>query len=425
MQSQLAQQEYKETELGLLPKEWEVVKLGDAVNTTKGRRPKNLKETFEINVLPYLTADYFRTKKPSLFTEIQDKSVVKINEDDIVFIWDGSNAGEVFTGLKGVLASTMVLINPINTKLAKNMLYYFLKTKFDMFNTTTTGSTIPHINKSIYENLLIPLPSLSEQDKIASVLSTIQEAVEQTEKVINSLKELKKSMMKHLFTYGPISLEDAEKVELKETEIGKMPKEWDVVKLGDVVNIIYGVQAAVAHLNDSTKGIPILTNINVNNNGFLDLSVLRYYNLPERKKERLLLKKGDILFNWRSGSKAQVGKTAIFNLEGEYTFSSFILRFRANGNIDNLYLYYNLRYLKDLNFFGTQGNVSSVNAVFNASYSSNIPIYLPDNQVQQKIATILSSLDKKIGAEENQKKSFEELFKTMLQNLMMAKIRVN
>jgi hypothetical protein len=49
-----------------------------------------------------------------------------------------------------------------------------------------------------------------------------------------------------------------------------------------------------------------------------------------------MLKKGDILFNWRSGSKEHVGKTALFELDGEYAFSSFILRFRASKDIHKL-----------------------------------------------------------------------------------------
>ena len=68
----------------------------------------------------------------------------------------------------------------------------------------------------------------------------------------------------------------------------------------------------------------ILLNINITNTGDLDLATLRYYKVPDKKRDRLILEKGDILFNWRSGSKDHVGKTAFFDLDGEYTFSSFI-----------------------------------------------------------------------------------------------------
>ena len=224
---------------------------------------------------------------------------------------------------------------------------------------------------SLLREVKIPLPSLPEQQAIAHVLQTVQEAREQTEEVIRATKELKKSMMKHLFTYGAVPIGEAEKIKLKKTEIGMIPEEWKVVELQEVAEIVYGVQAAVAHLTDKSVGIPILTNINISNEGGLNISTLRYFDLPEKKRNKLILKKGDILFNWRSGSQKHVGKTALFNLDGEFTFSSFILRFRAKEEMKNSFLFYYLNYLKVYNYFSMQRDQSSINSVFNASLWSS------------------------------------------------------
>jgi type I restriction enzyme S subunit len=123
---------------------------------------------------------------------------------------------------------------------------------------------------------------------------------------------------------------------LKETEIGRIPQSWRLKELREVADIAYGVQAAVAHLLDESKGVPILTNVNITNEGNLNLSTLRYYEVSPIKREHLILKKGDVLLNWRSGSSKHVGKTAFFNLDGEYTFSSFILRFRVKDEVNTL-----------------------------------------------------------------------------------------
>ncbi|HPT64183.1 MAG TPA: restriction endonuclease subunit S, partial [Candidatus Atribacteria bacterium] len=173
--------------------------MGDVGKTIKGRKPQQLTEDLKEGSVPYLTAEYFRTRNVSKFVPKDVKNFVKVDKDDIVFIWDGSNAGDVFTGLSGALASTMIKIDP-EGDINKKFLYYYLKTKFLLFNTKTTGSTIPHVNRNLFYNLPVPLPPLPEQRKIAAVLSTVQEAKEKTEAVISAAKSLKKSMMSYLFT---------------------------------------------------------------------------------------------------------------------------------------------------------------------------------------------------------------------------------
>jgi type I restriction enzyme S subunit len=274
------------------------------------------------------------------------------------------------------------------------------------------------------KGVTLAVPPIREQRAIAHVLRTVQRAKEATEKVITATRQLKASLMRHLFTYGPVPVGQGDKVALKEAEVGAIPDVWSLEPLSDCTDIVYGAQAAVAHNTDPRIGTPILTNINITNEGTIDLSTLRYYRIPEAKRDKLILQKGDLLFNWRSGSQDHVGKTALFDLDGEYTFSSFILRFRPHGAVDSRYLYHYFCWLKGCGYFSHYKDQSSVNSVFNASAASRVPVALPACGEQRSIVALMSGAEHKLSSELERKNALDALFESLLDGLMTGKLRV-
>ncbi len=114
----------------------------------------------------------------------------------------------------------------------------------------TTG--IRNLNFKDYKKIQVPLPSLTEQRKIAFVLLKIQQAIEQQDKIIETARELKKSLMNKLFTEGLHGEEQ------KETEIGLMPKSWRTVKLvdNDIGEVIMGQSPPSSTNNTIKEGLP-------------------------------------------------------------------------------------------------------------------------------------------------------------------------
>jgi type I restriction enzyme S subunit len=372
---------YKATELGELPEGWDIKPLSEVISFRKGRKPNNLSETPANDAVPYLTADYFRTGIPSQYVDIsKDPSAITVAIDDVVFIWDGSNAGDVFPGLKGVLASTMTVIRADQNKVLNDWIYYVLKTNFSTFNNQTTGSTIPHVNKNIFLNLPVPLPPLPEQHAIATTLSTVQEAKEKTDAVIAATKALKTAMMTHLFTNDSLSNLDYQ--------------DWKECILGDVINLKRGYD-----LPDRERvfgNFPVISSS----------GIFRYHNEPKVKGPGVV-----------TGRYGTLGK--VFYVETDFwplNTTLYVQDFKGNNPRYVSYLLQTIG-LAEQNF------ASSVPGV-NRNILHQLTVKIPSITIQVKIATILSSIDQKLAAEQFCKEALDTLFSSLLHNLMTAKIRV-
>jgi type I restriction enzyme, S subunit len=195
----IGHKEFKDTEIGRIPKEWEVVKLGEIIKYEKGRKPKKLFDQEEKNTIPYLSAETLRT---GTFIQwaTENRELIKVNNDDVILIWDGYYCGDSFIGFDGLLSSTMIKIEPKNPNLNKRFLFYFLKACFKELNTKISGMYLKHVNKFILESQTLPLPPLHEQQKIAEILSAVDERLELLRKRKERLERVKKGLMNDLLT---------------------------------------------------------------------------------------------------------------------------------------------------------------------------------------------------------------------------------
>jgi len=193
----IGHKEFKDTEIGRIPKEWEVVKLGEIIKYEKGRKPKILFDQEEKNTVPYLSAETLRT---GAFIQwaTENRELIKVNNDDVILIWDGYYCGDSFIGFDGLLSSTMIKIEPKNPNLNERFLFYFLKACFKELNTKISGMYLKHVNKFILESQTLPLPPLHEQHKIAEVISSVDERLELLRKRKERLEKIKKGLMNDL-----------------------------------------------------------------------------------------------------------------------------------------------------------------------------------------------------------------------------------
>jgi len=279
------------------------------------------------------------------------------------------------------------------------------------------GATIQGITRDNLKSLEIFLPPLPEQHKIAAVLGLVQRTIEQQERLIALTTELKKTLLHQLFTQG-LRGEPQE-----QTEIGPVPESWEERPLEKAGDVVYGIQAAVAS-NLKPVGTMILTNKNITLDGKIVLEKINYFVLKTKRHHETVLKKGDLLFNWRSGSKEHVGKTAYFDLAGEFVHSSFILRIRPSDAVTGRYLFYYLNFLRESGFF-LKKQTFSINAKFNKSAINELPTYLPDEEERREIVGALDGVGKKLEVLQANRRLLEDLFRTLLHQLMTAQVRVH
>ncbi|HAW49639.1 TPA: restriction endonuclease [bacterium] len=400
---------YKQTEIGKIPEEWEMVRLGEVVNYSKGRKPNIILEKHEKSFEPYLTAESMRTGVFNLWCEI-DEDVIKVKSNDIIFIWDGSFSGDVFTGFCGVLASTMVKIDPRQNNLDKKYLFYFLKTKFKLFNSTTTGTSIPHISKSIFTSLKLPLPPLPEQQRIAEVLSTVDSAIKKTAEIITKTQALKKGLMQQLLTRG------IGHTKFKQTEIGKIPEEWEVVRLGSVAKkFISGGTPSTSKPEYWNGKIPWMRSAHIKGR-FVDWGE-KYISEEGFKNSATNLVPGK---NILVATRVCIGRVAINKID--IAISQDLTGVVVDKDKVNFeYLYWTLLYFENTMKSWTQG--STIKGVLRNDLQ-NLKLPLPPLPEQQKIAEILSAVDEKIEAGRKKKEKLEQLKKGLMQDLLTGRVRV-
>lgn len=417
-----------ETEIGLLSSDWKVVKLGDCFDVKQGKQI-SAKESGEGKIRkPFLrTSNVFWggvdiSKVDEMYFTPEKFKNLKLEAGDIL-VCEGGDVGRtaIYQGELGECAyqNHLYRLQPItdysNIFFALWMEYAILMKKLYLHSANRT--TIPNLSASRLKDFPIPLPPLQEQKNIAFVLSAIQNAREKTEKVIEATQKLKKAMMRHLFTYGAKSPAEAQNLPLKDTEIGQIPEDWEVAKLGDIGNFQYGYTESASQKEIGPKFLRI-TDINLETN-LINWNTVPYCKISN--DEKYLLVEGDILIA-RIG--ATTGKTAIITAPPKSVFASYLIRYKTNQEVYAKYIYY----FTTSNSYWYQVNANKEGKLkmgINTSLLKNFKIQLPPYSEQEQIASILSTLDKKIEKEQATKKALDELFKSMLDNLMTAKLRVN
>ena len=168
------------------------------------------------------------------------------------------------------------------------------------------------------------------------------------------------------------------------------PKEWDIVKIGDIATEVkYGTSLPAV---EGGK-YPYLRMNNMTNDGHIDLSNLKYIDVPDDEIEKCIVRKGDVLFN-RTNSVELVGKTCVFDLDEEMIIAGYIIRVRLHEAMLPIVFssYMNTAVIKQYLRKIAKGAVNQAN--INAKELQAIQIYLLPLDLQNQFADCVAQVDK-------------------------------
>ncbi len=266
----------------------------------------------------------------------------------------------------------------------------------------------------------LPIPPLSEQRSIAQVLNCTQREIAAQEQVIGAAREVKRALMARLFRYGP----GAEPARTKETQFGQVPENWQIVPLRDCAVVQTGTTKGRKFGASRTITVPYLRVANVQD-GYLDLTEIKHIRIRESELERYLLHIGDVVLT-EGGDFDKLGRGFIW--QGEipnciHQNHVFAVRTKRE-TLQPDYLAYLTQSDYGKTYFLTVAHKTTNLASINSTKLKAFPVLIPSLPEQQEIADILTAADRKIAAEEGRKAALEEVFRSLLGELMTGRIRV-
>jgi type I restriction enzyme S subunit len=280
-----------------------------------------------------------------------------------------------------------------------------------------SGSTFHAINKSQLASLEVNPHefSLPEQRKIAGVLGVVQRAMEQQERLLALTAELKKALLHQLFTAGLHGEPQ------KQTDIGPVPRSWELVKLDDVFETQLGkMLSQKAHIGNDPK--PYLRNKNIQW-GQIDITDLLEMNFNERERAKFILRPGDLLIC----EGGEPGRAAIWRGElKECYYQKALHRLHPKDQrVTNEYLSHWLAFSFQLqNLYGVAGASSTI-AHLPESQLKALPIPMPKRSEQDEICVMLEGVVRNVAHHRRKHAALTALFQTLLHQLMTAQIRVH
>jgi len=412
-----------------IPDGWQMARADEIMEITRGAspRPKGDPELFGGDI-PWVKIGDVDVKNARYTGETEDTVTEKgaeksklVDSGTLLVSNSGTCGYPMFAGVESCVHDGWLILRDYEESLNPHYFYEFINWKQEYLKSLAPGSTQINLNTSRFGVLEINIPPLSEQSKIATVLYTVDQAIEKTEKIIDRNQKLKKGIRQDIFQHGGLSDEKTipRRIGPKEYE---MPEDWEITNLSQVAEIKGGQGFKSANYVD--EGVPLVKISNVQN-GYLDLQDTSY--LPEEyldEYSEVALSTGDVVLVLTRPIIGDGIKAARIDREDRFLLNQ---RLAVVDPLDEDTI---LReYLYHLIF--TSVFIDQVKATVRATHQPNLSktdlqnfsIPIPEIEQQRDICKVLRSVEDTVEKNKSYRANLKRTKRGLMQDLLSGTVR--
>jgi len=373
-----------------------------------------------VRILDVTSSSKYLNETEQYVSKLGEKNSLRVEKGQLIMSICGTIGKPIIVNIPACIHDGFVKLYNLSDVVLE-YLYYILQFSEEKLKAFGQPGTQVNLNTTLVGNLEVFVPQILEQQKIAEILTTIDNIIEKTEQIIEKYKKVKEGMMQDLFTRGidengnlRPSYDQAPHL-YKETELGMIPKEWFVANLGDLCNdLVNGGTPPTNILKYWNGNIPWITGADFEEGKITNIR-RKITTEAVLNSSTNVINKGNLLVVTRTG----VGKIAI--APRNIAISQDITGVYFKEIAYTLYFYYRLQFeIANLKSFN-QG--TSINGI-TRDVLINHKLAVPNLSEQKEIAYILKEIDNKINNEGAYLSKLQKLKQGLMQDLLTGKVRV-
>ncbi len=408
---------FKNSEVGLIPEDWEVKPIGSVADILNGSTPPTANpENYGTTHLFVSPADLGDSKY--IENTIKKLSTIgfsmsrKIPKGSILYTCTGSTIGKCGIAFCDLTSNQQINAVLPNGSYNNEYLYYAIQTRESDIRSNASVQAVPLINKTTFSKTLVAFPQKTEQSRIAEALSDMDDLIATTKKLIEKKRNIKKGAMHDLLSGKRRIVGFAKTTKCKFSEVGLLPEDWGSTSLSSIGEVKM-CKRILKEQTSETGDVPFykIGTFGKEADAYISRELFEFFTskYPYPKKGTLLI-----------SAAGTIGRTVVFDgLDSYFQDSNIVWIDHKEEFVLNHYLEH---YFKVIIWKSENGG--TIRRLYNDNLRSTYLAFPKNKEEQQAIAQVLSDMDSEVQSLEVRLTKYQSMKQGMMQQLLTGKIRL-